>query len=71
MKKTIIWYVLTLLLTAFSNDDTTAEIFAFTKESDTVLRLLQPDDQAEDQTMYLDYNYQSDGGTCVFKGVDS
>ena len=53
MKKTTIWYILTLLLTAFSNDDTTAEIFAFTKESGTVLRLLQPEDLAEGQTIYL------------------
>ena len=70
MKKTTIWYILTLLLTAFSNDDTTAGIFAFTKESGTVLQLLQPDDLAKGQTIYLDYNYQSDGWTCVFKGVD-
>ena len=82
MKKTIIWYVLTLLLTACSsdddldsgvvgscatvtllctpnglgdngyNDDAAAGLFAFAKESGTVLRLLQPEDLAEGQTMY-------------------
>lgn len=34
------------------NDDAAAGLFAFAKESGTTLRLLQPDDMAEGQTMY-------------------